>query len=118
MTQTSERAKEIGMWKWGHSRRSHDRSGRPIPDWERSVSSLVKALGAATAALAFITAVLVLYARFRDPSSAGAIIGPGVGTLVVSLLWWASWAVLNTMREHDRTFRESFDGGSASGGAH
>lgn len=101
------------MRKWWHNRQSNDRGDRTVPDWERSVMTLVKALGAATAGLALITVAMVLYARLRDPNSAGAIVGPGVGTLVVSLFWGASWAALRMMRESDREFREQSDGRSS-----
>ena len=96
-------------------RRSGDRDGRPIPNWERSLSRFVIAAGAVTILLAICTATLLLYTKFRDPSCAGAIIGPGVGTLLAFPVWAIAWSLLRTWRQDDREFRQGLHGWQSSG---
>lgn len=79
-----------------------NRDGRPIPSEERALSSLVIVFGATTAVLAIGTVALGFYAKFRDPSSAGAMIGPGVGALVALLVWGLTWSILRMWRQSDR----------------
>lgn len=90
-----------------------DRDGRTIPPEERSLSRLAAALGVTTIILAIGTVTLVLYAKFRDPSDAGMIIGPGVGTLVAFLFWSLTWSVLRMWRQSDRESHEQLHGRSS-----
>lgn len=78
-----------------------DRDDRTIPDWERSLSAVVRGFGVAAIILATLTMALGLDAKFHDPSAAGAMIGPGVGALVAFLFWGAAWSVLNLWRQDD-----------------
>lgn len=86
------------------------RDAREIPDWERSLSSVVLGLGLAAIILAIVTTALGLDAKFHDPSAAGAMIGPGVGALVAFLFWILAWSVLKMWRQSDREFYEQLNG--------
>lgn len=89
------------------------RDARTIPSWERLLSAVVLGLGVATIVLAILTVALVLYAKFGDPSSAGAIIGPGVGTLVIGPVWISAWALRRAWRRDDQEFYERLHGRQA-----
>lgn len=79
-----------------------DRDSRTIPDWERSLSAVVRGFGLAAIILAILTIALGLDAKLQDPKDAGAMIGPGVGALVSFLFWSLAWSVLNLWRQDDR----------------
>ncbi|SIJ01979.1 Uncharacterised protein [Mycobacteroides abscessus subsp. abscessus] len=81
-----------------------NRDGREIPDWERSLSSVVRGCGVAAIILAILTMALGLDAKLHDPNDAGAMIGPGVGALVAFLFWSLTWSVLRMWRQEDREF--------------
>lgn len=88
--------------------------GREIPDWERSLSSVVLGLGLAAIILAIVTTALGLDAKFHDPNDAGAMIGPGVGALVAFLFWALAWSVLRMWRKEDREFYDRLRGRTPS----
>lgn len=83
---------------------------RTIPDWERSLSAVVRGFGVAAIILAILTIALGVDAKFHDPNDAGAMIGPGVGTLVAFLFWSLTWSVLRMWRQEDRDFYEPPNG--------
>ncbi|TEA09148.1 hypothetical protein [Mycobacteroides salmoniphilum] len=90
-----------------------------IPDWERSLSSVVRGFAVAAIILAVLTVALGLDAKFHDPNDAdpndaGAMIGPGVGALVAFLFWSLTWSVLRMWRQEDREFYDRLHRRTAS----